>query len=435
MMAVMAITLSICFTNCAGKREKASRTANVKQDTAYKGKIDFKLFMENSGSMFPYETREGEGDFKNAISTLINEIPVARKRSEQIYVVNDAIYPYDKSFVDFLKSKDIYSETKGLGNINFTDFTCIFDTILNHTGKGELSILVSDLIYSTKDMEYTNTRKILNETRNMMTTIFKNQNDKSGRKDIVVIKLNGDYNGNYYAYNSPSKGVVYNGERPYYIMLVGNSDVMESVNNDPAFANFRDFSKLPGYDNFYCFQESKGAPYWSFMLSGAGRRGKYSKSGNGGQVHDIKNVASDGKGRLSLLMAVDLSQYITTEEYKTDTRNYEIDGSSDFSVERVWPIDFNSLTEAQRKYADGATHFILLTSKGGLKYGDMTLRFLNRMPGWIARSNSDDDTDINSLSFSSTTFGFKYMMEGIRDAYYGTDVTPSYFEIQFNMTK
>lgn len=187
--------------------------------------IKVKFYLERSGSMTPFDAKSTKGDFKSAISMLLNNIPGNNDPSNLLYVVNDAVYSYDRTYKDFIQSKNIFADTKSLGDPRYTDFTCIFDSILSRTNDNELSILVSDLIYSTKDMIGVTGQKVLNEANLLTRSVFKGHTDKM----VLVIKMNGDYDGPYYTFQSPNKGLMYKGERPYYFVFVAKPKVMQRI--------------------------------------------------------------------------------------------------------------------------------------------------------------------------------------------------------------
>lgn len=425
----VALILSCCSS---GGRDDAETTDGKKNEKVYSGKLSFKIFLESSGSMWPYDSADTDGDFKSAVSSLINSIPTSATDSTSLFIVNRTVTRYDGTLKDFIKADDIYSNAKEIGDYQFTDFTCIFDSLLNNTGKGEVSVLVSDLIYSTEKMSFTNPQKILSEARNMVTSVF-NSDDKD--KDLIVVKMTAGFSGNYYPYNTPNQGIRYSGQRPYYFVIVADCDVMRKIYSDKSFSNFHDFSKLAGYENFYCFSSPDGQPYWSFILSGEGKEGSYAKDNSGTAIHDLKKVKTASSGKLSLLMAVNLSNVICDEKYKLNPSSYSISSATAMKVTNVKVIDRTALSEVQKKYVGDATHFLIIDvdTRKPLTATEATLSMVNRLPEWISKTGSDNDTDINSSDFGRTTFGFTQIMQGIRDSYYGKDEEPDYFTIKFNL--
>ena len=134
-------------------------------------KVNF--YLERSGSMIPYDDVNGNGNFKAAIVQLLNNLP-GDVNNNKIYVVNSTINEYPEGFSKFLTDTNIFEATKNIGDPSYTNFSEIFKTLLNNTKSNELSILVSDMIYSTKEMSVVNPEKIFNEIKGMTHAVFNN---------------------------------------------------------------------------------------------------------------------------------------------------------------------------------------------------------------------------------------------------------------------
>ena len=107
------------------------------------------VYFERSGSMTPYDTPGGGGQLKKAVNDLINFFP--SKEGVKINIVNDNIYPYSGTVDSFLQDRNIYESTKGTGNASYTDFKLIFEKIIQAQKPGNVSVLVTDLIYSPQN--------------------------------------------------------------------------------------------------------------------------------------------------------------------------------------------------------------------------------------------------------------------------------------------
>lgn len=394
--------------------------------------IKIKFFLERSGSMIPYDSPRTKGDFKAAISRLLNSVPNRGNENNLMYVVNNSVYPYQQTYKDFLRSKDIFNDTKGIGDPRYTDFTCIFDSILTRTQSNELSILVSDLIYSTKDMERVNPQKIKNEAQTMTTNIFKSHADK----DVLVMKLHADYYGKYYPYNSPNRGVHYEGNRPFYIMLVANPEVMRRIFIDSDYREFSDMERLDGFEDYYCFSHASVTPYYSVLLSDKRNKGRFGAvRGSGTTIHEIENIKSERDGQVAITLAVDLSGVITGDDYKKDKNNYEISSLSEFEIDEIEKIDLEDRTQSLEHYAPNATHLIVLSTDKEIKNETLSLRLKDKLPEWVSESTSEDDTKVSDDDFSKTTFAFSYLMQGIYEAFHPSTETPDFFELKLTINK
>ena len=422
----------IMMSSCSSCRPKRQSDEVINPTGSYDKmpSVRFKFFLERSGSMTPFDATTTSGDFKSAITSFLNSIPDGKAGSENLlFIVNDAVYPFDKSYKEFIQSKNIFADTKNVGDPRYTDFTCIFDSILAKTGKNEVAVLVSDLIYSTPNMAEVNCTKILNEAKSLTRSVFKGKTSK----DVLVVKMLGDYDGPYYTYNSPNKGQDYKGNRPYYFVVVAAPDVMQRLFNDEKYLECMAFEKRQGYEDLYCFSNEKKVDY-SVLLSNKRNAGRVGAVRGQNLIHEVENFVADRNGTVTMTVAADLSGIIVPEKALLDSKNYEITSLSGFKIKNIEKIKDNERDEKLRSIPT-ATHFIMLTTQKKIAYETLKLRFKNELPAWVEETNTDDDTNLNSADFSETTYAFKYMMDGIHDAYYGTVEDPSYFQIELKINK
>lgn len=393
--------------------------------------LNVHFYLERSGSMIAYDSPSGDGSFKAAIVQMLNNLP-GNNVNNKIYVVNSSIQEYPQGFNKFVKDNNIFEATKGIGDPSYTDFGAIFNQILNKTKDDEISILATDMIYSTKDMAGVNPQKVFAEAQGMTNAIFK---DEVKKKSMLVIQLTGSYNGPYYPYNSPSRGENYNGKRPYYFVIVGNNDNIARLTTDHSYDAFSRFSQLRGYEDMYLFEtDDVYNPYYSLLLNHQDIRGRFQpERGQDSQIKNLEGVAPDrNSGDIRLVLAVDLSKMLIDRNYLTDVKNYEISSDDKIVIKEIRPISKTDMTPAEKKYIGSATHLFILEMNELKHDQDIEIKLLNKMPSWVEQSSSDDDTHVDG----HTTFGLKYLLQGIYDSYRkNSDGKPYYFKMEFKFKK
>ena len=194
--------------------------------------LSLTVYFERSGSMVPYDQRDGGGQLKKAVNDLINHFPATSKVA--INIVNDGIYPYEHTVDEFLQDRDIYQSTAGIGDASYTDFQLIFNKILEAQRPGNVSVLVSDLIYSPKDTHGVSLDKIFNEENSLATRVFAKYKGKS----VVVQQFMGDFSGKYYPYNGVPFD--YKGQRPFYLVIIADDDAMNLLAQDQRYSGVLD---------------------------------------------------------------------------------------------------------------------------------------------------------------------------------------------------
>ena len=368
------------------------------------GRLSLTVYFERSGSMIPYDSKRGGGRLKKAVNDFINFFPGGGTTT--ISIVNDNIYPYDGSVDEFLQDRDIYASTQGVGDASFTDFRLIFDKILKAQTKDNISILVTDLIYSPRDTHDLSVDKIFNELNSLATAIFKRYPSRS----VIVYKMEGDYDGKYYPYNQAA--VDYHGSRPYYVLLIGEIAVLDRMARDKAFDRFLHPS---GAVASYRFNQGSGDLQWAPLLNAEGEAGRYRPSRDATSTLD--HCEGDRTtGILAFTVAVDLSGLGKDAAFLSDAANYSVTSQSGFTL-AVREITSADINNNNRSTLEGKTHLLTFSAKWNTASDDITVTLRNDFPTWIATSSSSDDRDTHSPSFASTTFGLDRFLHGLADAY------------------
>lgn len=361
--------------------------------------LTYHIYLEQSGSMAPYDSPDGDGSFRAAIMALQNSLP------------SDA-------------------KIDSIGETGYTDFRQIFDDILNKTSNDQVSILVTDLIYSVKDMAGVNPQKVFNEAREMINSVFKSEVKK---KSMLVVRMKGTYNGPYYAYNNSVQR--FSGHRPYYIIIVASNENIGRLSNDASLRSFAQIHQLRGYDNMCLFTaDDVYSPYCSFLLSNKDIRGHFRpEHGQGYVIKSLEKIEADkNSGDIQLALAVDLSHMFIDQRYLTDKSNYTIEADDDIRIKEIRKIEKADVAPAQKKYLGTATHLFVLSADRISHEQEVEIKLLNRMPKWIANGSTDDDL----VPDSHSTFALRHILGGIYDSYKrNAEKEPAYFELELKLDK
>lgn len=359
----------------------------------------FHIYLERSGSMSAYDSKDGDGSFRAAVMALQNNLP-------------------GKSTVD------------SVGEKGYTDFRQIFDNILNRTTDDQVSILVTDLIYSVRGMQGVNPQRVFSEIAGMTNAVFK---DEVKRKSLLVVRMMASYNGPYYSYDNSTKPFA--GRRPYYIIIVASNANMVRLTHDATLRTFAEMERMRGYDNM-CLMTADDLykPYYSFLLSNDDVRGRFRpERGQDSQVRSLTGIEPDrNSGDIQLALAVDLGHMLIDQHYLTDVRNYVVEADDDVRIKEIRKINKRDITPAEKKYLGSATHIFVLQASAINHGQDVEIKLLNRQPQWIAASSTDSDLTPDGL----TTFGLKYLLGGIFDSYNrNADRDHAYFELDLELDK
>lgn len=378
-----------------------------------------KLYLEASRSMFPYDSPNGQGQFKKALDRLLSPFENAQPGQTKLAIVNDKVYDLNIGYSDFIGRSNLYAHETLLGDSSFTEFELIFRQILADIKKGEVAVLASDLIYSPRDKGASPT-KIMEMGAGLMNNLFGPVADKTS---LLILQMSADYTGRYY---SETARAWVNGpnQRPYYLCLMAHNDTMQRLLAD---ASHHDLEHLPGFRNFWFFSQAtqRKAPIYTVLP----QKGQYQKHEDevtdpDKTIHSLEKVAVDPVTKtLTIPVAVDLSKLYLPETVKTNPAQYEIIGPDGFQIKTITafgstPGEFNT------------THKFLLTTNK-LVNNERTVDISMRRtfpPSWVRKSHTDNDSNPDT----ETTFGLQSFLQGIERAY-NPDNQQTYFTIKVSL--
>ena len=437
---LFAVTLlaavSLVTTGCTGGRK--ARRGDAADTVSAPLSVNF--YLERSGSMIPYDSPQGSGEFKDAIVSLLNALPMEGDGADvRLFVVNDGVYDYPQTFREFIADKDVFATTQGIGDATYTDFGQILDSLFVHSGDNDISILASDMIYSTKDVGVVNTGKIFSEARAVTQNIMKTEGDG---KSVVLVKLNASFVGTYYPYNNAA-GVKYDGMRPYYLLIVGRDECINRMMTDERYAKFSKLQELNGFEQMMLFCGSdRYNPYYSLVQNDNDMKGRMRtdrRRNEGDGIHAVTDVEGDREsGELQMVVAADMGNMFIADSYLTNPENYIVEADDSVEITGIEPIEHADITPNNRDVLQKATHRIILKMPRMTHDQEVRISLRNQFQQWITDSSSDDDSrpDASDPQFASTTFSLRHLMQGIYDSYANRENRGlNYFTITLNLRK
>lgn len=407
--------------NATGSKMRPPLTWSITPYTATQ--LSLTVYFERSGSMTPYDNTSCGGQLKRAVNDLINFFPSKDKAGNvTIKIVNDNIYPYSGTIDSFLQDRDIYASTANVGNAKYTDFGLIFNKILSAQGSNNVSVLVTDLIYSPENTADVSTNKIFNEENALATSVFKSHKGKS----VIVHQLMGDYNGYYYPYNN--KPFRYSGRRPFYILVIADSKVIDAMAASPEYASFLN---IKGETNSYRFNQTQTGISFNVISDWESNLGRFRPSHS--DAGELTNCENDrNTGTFSFTIAANLKALNKPESFLTDASNYRVNSQNGFKITSVKAITPSIVTGNNKAELERNTHLITVSGKFNTPRDEISITLPNEFPKWISQSTSADDTT-PAGNFANTTFGLEHFLQGIYNAF--SAETSNYATITIKLKK
>ena len=394
------------------------------------------VYIENSGSMDGYVT--GNTEFKGAIRDLLVLLKHYYGPEEKIkvYFINSQIRPADTqadlaTFASRINTQwSVKGEDRSSSNLNR-----VFKMILNRTDRKTISILFSDCIYSVTGKDAAGS---LSDEKSLTKDAFLSRwRQDSLKLATTIVKMKSKFRGTYYDKDN-AKTVLNGEERPYYICVIGNNDIMNDFNAKIPLEK----GKVEGFDKKYIIASGAAdAIYYSVLLSTdnvgrfkASRKESTKEYVRGIEEVDMKTRNRDGSGnnRFTFAVAVDLKNIAAEEDYLVNPKNYTL-GDNNFRIKEIKPVDKNNINASDwlRISHANPTHLILLEATGTAT-SNIKIALKKQMPQWIEQTHIIDDRNIRYKL--DKTFGIKYLIEGIVEAYqmiYPND--KNFFEIEIKI--
>src|SRR5215213_6295174 len=374
------------------------------QSPAAKFNID--VYIENSASMDGYV--KGVTEFETAIYNLLGDIKISEVcdslnlnyiNKSVTYTKTNALPPDIQDFIEKLEPSTF--KQRG-GDRSVSDLKNILHTVVEKVDDKNAAILISDFVFSPGSNN--NAQDYLN---NQQVGIKIDFAEKLKKTDLaaVVIQLESNFDGTYYDKNN--QVIPLKAKRPYYIWIFGTAPQIRSLLDKKMLDNIKG-----GYLNRIVFTSLKEPAPIEYKVLYRPRIGEFKlESGaKGGITGAATSQESATKGIFGFNLAVNFTGTMQDTNYFSDPANYRLsNGKYTLTVEPV---------AAQESELKGFTHKLKLQTNE-LKDETLKIDVIGKIPTWVANSTSTDDAGIaGSDSEKQKTFGLRYLIEGINDAFY-----------------
>ncbi len=362
------------------------------------------VYLENSGSMDGYVN--GITEFEQTVYNYLSDIKISGiTETLNLYYINSKSIPYASAangdvIADFIEKLEPKTFKLRGGDRGTSDISNVLKSILSETNEDEIAILVTDGIFSPGKGKVA-THYLVNQEigiKNAMAEYLK----KFPNTAVIVYQLFSKFNGTYF--NNVDAKVPINGQRPYYIWIIGQTKNLASLKSAVPESKFNGsgvvkiFSIVPGNQKIdYCVK---------------GGSGNFDRSRVNPKT-EIEDLDKDSRtGIVRFAVDADFTNLLLDDNYLTNPKNYEL---SNYKLN----IKKN---DVKSKY----THSLNFTSDK-VRNGELLVKLKARIPEWVEEVN--DDNGITAVP--GKTYGIKYQINGIYKAF--TYKTAYYTEIKINI--
>ena len=396
--------ISLIFLSCGNRDKRIERVAqNQPIDTAGTGikepnsKLisEVTFLIENSGSMLGYVNKAN--NFKDAIITL-SLFPELDHSKKEFYFINGKKISLNLIGTDpeFLKNNLNQISFTKYGDTRYSNLTRMFEEALSFAKDNEISILISDCIYDVgEEQDPLTALKIETEkTKKVFRDRLTNENIQT-----VIIKAESQFEGKYFFASQKGYQKI-NQIRPYYIMIFGNSELLNK-----NFTEENISKKIAGYVSSARFMKINNVriPYQA-----TNEKSKGTFKFDPVDKNKLINVKKDrNSNEFQFSIAVDYSSLPFSDTYYKTIKNYELKNT--YKI-----IDIYTPNKLIYGVPFHISHLITLNTTSS-PYGiiELTLKYI--IPTWITETNSNNELKI--IGDSTHTFGFKNLTDAITEAY------------------
>lgn len=409
----MLLSLPVLFVDCGGSAPKPSSTIIVKPTIP---KPTINVYVENSGSMFGYV--KGVTEFEQSVYSYLSDIKISDCcNALNLYYINSKILKQPDDVEDFINKLEPDTFLAKGGELGITDLSDIMGNILKEQQTDtDVAVFISDCVFSPggRYKKHDNADDYLLNQQIGIKGHFANKLKENPDFAVVVYRLMSQFDGIYY--NKFDERTAIKAQRPFFIWLMGDCKQLIHLTETLD----RNKIKGTGVQNVYMI--SRGCNKLSYGIMPQPRIGKFDID-RVDSHQSIVNVKPDTKGRSSRFMftvGVDFSGLLLEDDYLLNSENYVVSN-------KAYVLEIVRNTNSLSSY----THLLKLTlNQPIVSRGPIKVRLLNRMTEWVYDKTDNSGLDIFADEAVEKTYGLKYLIEGVYDAY---SVNDAYGEITINI--
>ena len=379
-----------------------------------------RIYMENSGSMNGYVTTNSQ--FKNALGHLITKAD-GFYADTQVNFINQGIYhtPMCDDLDNFVLNLNPVSMQ--VGNTSSTDINKIFKMILDRTSRDTVSVLVSDCMYDVDNVDNQLAAAASSTTGTFMKAI-RRAHDAKEEFAVIIMQCASEFSGNYYEGNT---AIPCNGERPYYVIVMGNLKQVMDFNNHMELQNTS--TGLPGMTHKYMLSSES-----TWTLDNTTARTFTRDFTNARKIQpeedrlNIRKITTNhDQVNLKLGVALGVSNLFADRTYLIDKNNYKVEPSTVSIADIGEQVSFPDYDVFEKPFS------LQLVTEGQSFVPQVTITLLNQIPEWVKTCSYTKRS--GALPPSHQSYALYEMVEGIYGAFYNsmTGKSKDLFRLQFRI--
>jgi hypothetical protein len=363
------------------------------------GKVNFNIYIENSGSMDGYISQPSE--FKDVLRSFTSDIRPNFGVYPGFYFVNN------KGAFDQFPNNPTPDYYKFIADLSPNNSKIRFppggdssiDDIINFSTqnmKNKISIVFSDCVLSYKQTGSEGAKTAEANIKDFMADKIEKQ-----KLSTIVIKFNSKFKGSYYNESNGGVGIAVNKNinRPFYALIFGETPALEYL------LSKINFSKYPGFEASYTLLANNREIKPESIITRKNKTGDFRIAYPASNMKIINAEEKKGSTDFQFSINVNLKDLPFQNDFLMEKSNYFIDNN--FKV-----VSINKLDDT-----DEYSHTISFKTNSLKQNSKLNFGINYSIPNWVSKTGSDKDDNPSDSLQQKQTFGFKYLMLGLSEAY------------------
>ena len=365
-------------------------------------KPNVNVYVENSGSMDGYvKGVTGVTDFENIIYNYLSDIKISGiADSLNLFYINSEVIEFEtdtsidtKVLKDFIEKLEPETFRLRGGNRGKSDIAEVISSVLKRTGENDISILITDGIFSPGRKEDAENYLSIQETGIKIEMAGHLNNYPESM--VVLYMMTSKFTGTFYD-KVDNKYELNGEERPFYIWVFGQSQDIAKLNEEVPDSRFKGNGivkkfeiALPNSDFNYRIKPQGGNHY------------KVDRKNPNALTDITKN-----QNKYVFYVEVNYSGLMFDDDYFLNPDNYKTSGDSMVSVKP-------ETLPSNEEYSHSLTFELDKNFfPKNCKEKELKVWFNKLKDDW-----SDVNDDEGGRAIEGKTYGIKYQVEGISSAY------------------
>jgi len=366
-------------------------------------KFNVNVYLENSASMDGYV--KGKTDFETAIYSLLGDIKInSFCDSLNMNYINSSILKFNSpEIADFIDKLEPSTFQARGGNRSTSDLSEVIKTVTSKVDNRNASILISDFVFSPGKQRNLDARDYLNNQMLGIKLTFAELLKKQ-KLSAVVLHLESTFNGQYFDLTDNPHN--YLGKRPYFIWVIGTEEQVKQILATKILDNIKG-----GVQHKLVLNQVVDPKKIDYKIARSPKIGNFDlPNGSQGPIESATYDNNRNKGNFGFTFYTNFENEMQNSSFYLDKNNYHWNTN--------YKLEISPISDHSDPATAGYTH-IFKVETSDLKSEIFTIEVIGKTPDWVDSISSENDAAINpNNEEASKTFGFKYLIDGVSEAFY-----------------